>query len=62
MRLELLLKAKDVYEFKELYKQFEKPKVEITSDPPANLQELVADASPDDIRKMFGRDVDGAAV
>ena len=57
MRLELLLKARDAYEAKELYKQFEETKQEIISDIPATLQEAVANAEgPEDIRKMFGRD------
>ena len=56
MRLELLLKANSAYEAKELYKSFDEPKKELISDPPANLQELVANAGPEEMRKMFGRD------
>ena len=68
MRLELLLKARDIYEVKELYKQFEQPKIkqEITSDPPVNLQELVADVGaskgPDGILEMFRRGNDSKDI
>ena len=63
IKLELLLKAKDAWEARELYREFKTNKQEITSDAPVDLQEEVANAkSPEDIRKMFGRDESGAAA